>query len=76
MILQKAKNYVPRQKTRKELEQECAYKNSWSGGGCKNSYFNAVPVMKPKMLDSWTMARVQMPERSYEKFINSESSTA
>ena len=27
--------------------------------------------MKPKMLDPWTMSRVQQPARAYEKFYNS-----
>ena len=29
------------------------------------------PIMKPKILDSWTMARMQQPARAYKKFFNS-----
>jgi hypothetical protein len=72
-LMQKQRNYVPRMKTKEELALECGYKHSWAGGSNKNTYFNVCPIMKPKVLDSWTMHRVQMPERSYEKFINSNS---
>ena len=26
-----------------------------------------MPIQKPKILDPWTLARVQMPERGYDK---------
>ena len=29
--------------------------------------------MKPRMLDPWTLGRVQQPERAYEKFFASKS---
>ena len=48
--------------------REVKYKKSWKGSGNQNDYFQPPPVMKPKILDEWTMARVQLPERAYKKF--------
>lgn len=60
---------MPRMRSRRELEVECLVKNKWRGGSSKNSYFSETPSMKPKTLDPWTMARVQIPERGYYKQI-------
>jgi len=55
---------------------EVKYKKSWKGSGNQNDYFQQPPIMKPKILDEWTMVRVQQPERAYKKFFfcNYESS--
>ena len=50
---------------------EVKYTKSWRGSGIGNKYFMEPPIMKPKILDPWTMSRVQQPERAYEKFFNS-----
>ena len=55
-------------RTKDELRDECKYKKSWKGSGSENGYFMEPPIMKPKVLDPWTMSRVQMPERGYEKY--------
>ena len=65
---------MPRLKTKQELEIICKQKDkvAWKGGSNKNDFFNVAPIMKPKVLDPWTMGRVQMPERGYNKFFFSK----
>lgn len=55
-------------KTKEELLREVKFRKSWTGSGNQNDYFSKMPVMKPKVLDEWTMSRVQAPERSFKKF--------
>ena len=55
-----------------ELRDDVKYKKSWKGSGSENGYFMEPPIMKPKVLDPWTMSRVQMPERGYEKYFFSK----
>ena len=43
-------------------------KKAWKASGVGNECFNPLPVLRPNLLDQWTMARIQMPERGYEKF--------
>ena len=62
---------MPRLRTKEELLDEVKYKKSWKGSGIGNQYFMEPPIMKPKILDSWTMARMQQPARAYKKFFNS-----
>jgi hypothetical protein len=59
---------VPRLRSKEELMREVKYTKSWKGGGNKNDYFQQPPVMKPKILDEWTLSRVQAPERAFKKF--------
>lgn len=68
LTLQQRPNYVPRMRTKEELRDDVKYKKSWKGSGSENGYFMEPPIMKPKVLDPWTMSRVQMPERGYEKY--------
>jgi hypothetical protein len=70
--MQKKPNYVPRLRTKKELEREVKYHKSWKGGDNSNELFSEVSIMKPKILDPWAMGRVQMPERGYNKFFFSK----
>ena len=70
-MMQNRKNYIPRLRTHEELLEECKYKKSWRGSGIGNQYFMEPPIMKPKILDPWTMARMQQPARAYKKFFNS-----
>ena len=63
---------MPRLREKEELMSEVKYKKSWKGSGTANGYFMEPPIMKPKMLDPWTMSRVQMPERAYTKFFSSK----
>ena len=72
LFLQNRKCYVPRKRTKEELLSEVGYKKSWKGSGNQNTYFMEPPIMKPKILDPWTMARVQQPARAYEKFFASK----
>ena len=65
---QRKKSYVPRLREKEELVSEVKYKKSWKGSGNQNDYFQVPPIMKPKILDEWTMSRVQAPERSFKKF--------
>ncbi len=41
---------------------------NWKDSGPVNDFFMDPPIMKPKILDAWTAARVNQPERAYEKF--------
>ena len=59
-------------KSKEELLQEAKFTKSWKGSGNPNTYFMEPPIMKPKILDPWTAARVQQPERAYEKFFASK----
>ena len=54
------KSYVPRARTKDELhtEAKALVKQSWRGSGNQNSVFSAAPIMKPKLLDPWTLSRV------------------
>ena len=70
---QNRKNYVPRLRTKDELLREVKYQTSWKGSGSAGGgYFMEPPIMKPKILDSWTASRVQQPERAYTKFFFSK----
>jgi hypothetical protein len=59
---------VPRLRSKEELVKEVKIKKCWKGSGNDNDYFQQPPIMKPKMLDPWTMSRVQAPERAFKKF--------
>ena len=49
--------------------REIKIKKSWTGSGNANDLFDKkLPIMKPKILDEWSMVRVQQPERAYKKF--------
>ena len=72
---QNRKCYVPRMRSKEELLNQVKFKKSWKGSGNQNTYFMEPPIMKPKILDPWTMTRVQQPERAYEKFFASKYST-
>ena len=48
--------------------QEVSFKKSWRAPGLVNKEFNKIPILNPVVLDQWTRARIQMPERGYEKF--------
>ena len=52
-------------RSKEELLNQVKYKKSWKGSGNQNTYFMEPPIMKPKILDPWTMTRVQQPERAY-----------
>merc|ERR1740117_1001342 len=68
------KSYVPRRKTRDELHQEAkgAVKESFKGSGPGGQFFSKAPIMKPKLLDPWTLGRVQAPEKASTKFFFSD----
>ena len=68
------KSYVPRRRTKDELhiEAKALVKQSWRGSGNQNSVFSAAPIMKPKLLDPWTLSRVQAPEKASTKFFFSK----
>lgn len=60
---------MPRKKTHEELMREVKVKKSWTGSGAANDLFDKkLPIMKPKILDEWSMIRIQQPERAYKKF--------
>jgi hypothetical protein len=61
-------NYVPRLKTKAELMGEVKYKKAWKAVGVKSEYFNPLPVLKPAVLEPWERIKMQMPERSFEKY--------
>jgi hypothetical protein len=51
---------VPRKKTTEELMREIKIKKSWTGSGNANDLFDKkLPIMKPKILDEWSMIRIQ-----------------
>ena len=75
MLQQNRKCYVPRMRSKDELLMQVKYKKSWKGSGNQNTYFMEPPIMKPKILDPWTAARVQQPERAYTKFFASKFNT-
>lgn len=60
-------NYVPRLRSKQELQREVAYKRSWRTPGTVNKYFMPLDLPKAKILDPWTASRVNQPERAYEK---------
>ena len=61
-------------RSKEELLVEAKFTKSWKGSGNQNTYFMEPPIMKPKILDPWTAARVQQPERAYTKFFASKTS--
>ena len=64
------KSFVPRRRTRAELYDEASaqVQPSWKGSGLGNGIFQAAPIMKPKLLDPWTLGRVQAPDKASTKF--------
>ena len=46
-----------KKKNNKNLNHE-KYKKSWKGSGNQNDFFQVCPIMKPKILDEWTLGRV------------------
>lgn len=55
---------------------EVKVKNAWkASGSSKNECFNPLPVLKPAILEPWDRIKLQMPERSYEKYALSKSIT-
>ena len=61
-------NYVPRLKSLAELQGEVRYKKAWRAVGVKSDCFNPLPVLKPAVIEPWDRLKMQMPERSYEKY--------
>ena len=61
-------------KTREELtiEAKKAVKDSWKDSGNGGDFFSLPPIMKPKILDAWTMSRVQAPAKAGTKFFFSK----
>jgi hypothetical protein len=45
-------------KTTKELMNEVSLKKAWKAAGQISDCFNPLPVLKPCILDQWTMARI------------------
>jgi hypothetical protein len=45
-------------RTKEELLEQAKYTKSWKGSGNGQGYFMEPPIMRPKMLDPWTAARV------------------
>ena len=43
-------------------------KPSFKGSGNGGELFSVAPIMKPKLLDPWTLGRVQAPEKASTKF--------
>jgi len=54
-------------------EAKLLIKKSWTGSGNQNSVFSMAPIMKPKLLDPWTLSRVQAPEKASTKFFFSKT---
>ena len=56
----KRKSFVPRRRTREELftEAQAQVQSAWKGSGMGNGIFSVAPIMKPKLLDPWTLGRV------------------
>lgn len=44
------------------------YKETWKNPGYINKEFAPFDVLKPKVLNYWEQMRVNMPERSYERY--------
>ena len=61
---------MPRRKTKEELHREVKsfVKTAWRDPGIGGDYFQQPPIMKPKLLDPWTLGRVQAPEKASAKF--------
>ena len=74
MFVQNRKSYVPKRKTKDELhlEAKAFVKQSWKGSGIGGEIFSQAPIMKPKLLDPWTLSRVQAPEKASTKFFFSK----
>ena len=64
------KSYVPRRRTKDELivQAKSFVKPSFKGSGNGGELFSLAPIMKPKLLDPWTLSRVQAPEKASTKF--------
>ena len=60
---------MPRLRTAEELKSEVKFAKSWRTPGPVNSFFMAPPIPKAKILDTWTAARVDQPERVYERYM-------
>jgi hypothetical protein len=45
-------------KTTQELMKQVTLKKAWKAQGQGNECFNPLPVLKPCLLDQWTMARI------------------
>ena len=50
-----------------ELEADVDFKVAWKSGNSRADFFSVNSIMKPKDLNPWTLARVQIPERGYHK---------
>ena len=48
--------------------KEIKYKKVWREPGYCNKEFMPIAPLKGKILDYWEMSRVNMPERSYERY--------
>jgi hypothetical protein len=62
------KSYIPKAKTRKDLNDEVKYKRQWKYPGICNSEFNEFVGLKGEVLGYWESTRVNMPLRSYETY--------
>ena len=67
------KNYVPRQRSPEELRLEARYKVSWREPGPVNLEFQKAGILRPKVLNTWELDRVERPTKCYEKRILSKS---
>ena len=66
------KNYVPRQRSPEELRLEARYKVSWREPGPVNLEFQKAGILRPKVLNTWELDRVERPTKCYEKRILSK----
>lgn len=69
MIINQLRNqYCRQQKSKEDLLKEIKLKKTWTNPGNLNQPFAPFDVLKPKVLNYWEQDRVNMPERSYEKY--------
>jgi len=58
-----------------EIRKECkAHKKSseWRDPGLINKEFHNYPAFQPDIVDGWKALRINMPERTYERFPTSK----
>lgn len=64
---------MPRLKSKAELQGEVSYKKAWNAVGAKSDCFHPLAVLKPVVLEPWDRLKMQMPDRSFEKYALSKN---
>lgn len=64
----KLKEILSLERKENPIKNEKIHQKTWKNPGFKNDFFSKFDILKPKILNTWDQARVNMPIRSYEKY--------